>query len=285
MITDSGDLSDLRRARALLDNPGLAARLSSHLGSPIEKGFEHLPQGLRDRIGKLAHDGLQRAVYTASRSLAYSPPGPRARAARDSERSKSMRLHKLAGTLSGAAGGAFGLAGLAVEVPVSTIVIMRSILDIARAEGEDVEDPETRMAALEVFALGGGSESDDATESGYYAARALLAQSVGYATRHIAHRGLVADGAPALVRLLAVVAARYKIQLTQKAAGMLVPGIGAAAGAAINLMFIDHFQNVSRGHFTIRRLERKYGELAVRNAWTGLALPAPYDAPPHLGGA
>ena len=133
--------------------------------------------------------------------------------------------------------------------------------------------------------LGGGSEGDDATESGYFAARALLAQSVGQATRHIAQRGLIADGAPALVRLLAVVAARYKVQLTQKAAGMLVPGIGAAAGAAINLMFIDHFQTVSRGHFTIRRLERKYGEMAVRHAWTGLALPAPSDAPPHLSGA
>ncbi|MBS0554353.1 MAG: EcsC family protein, partial [Proteobacteria bacterium] len=58
-----------------------------------------------------------------------------------------------------------------------------------------------------------------------------------------------------------------KVQLTQKAAGMLVPGIGAAAGASINLMFMSHFQDVSRGHFTIRRLERRYGAEAVRDAY------------------
>ena len=60
------------------------------------------------------------------------------------------------------------------------------------------------------------------------------------------------------------------MQLTQKAAGMLVPGIGAAAGATINLMFMNHFQDVSRGHFTVRRLERQYGEDAVRAAWQAL---------------
>ncbi|HNR23718.1 MAG TPA: EcsC family protein, partial [Steroidobacteraceae bacterium] len=65
-------------------------------------------------------------------------------------------------------------------------------------------------------------------------------------------------------------AARYKVQLTQKAAGMLVPGIGAAAGATINLMFMTHFQDVSRGHFTVRRLERHYGPQAVRDAWRAL---------------
>ena len=38
---------------------------------------------------------------------------------------------------SGAAGGAFGLASLPVELPVSTTIMLRSIADIARAEGED----------------------------------------------------------------------------------------------------------------------------------------------------
>ena len=31
------DLADLRRAKALLENPGLASKLSSLLGSPVEK--------------------------------------------------------------------------------------------------------------------------------------------------------------------------------------------------------------------------------------------------------
>ena len=122
-----------------------------------------------------------------------------------------------------------------------------------------------------------GERSDDATESGYYAVRAALATTVSEAARHLAQKGLSAEGAPALVRLITMVAARYKLQVTQKAAGMLVPGIGAAAGATINLMFMNHFQDVSRGHFTVRRLERHYGAEAVRTAWEALA-----DSPrPH----
>ncbi|MCV2218114.1 EcsC family protein [Thauera sp. Sel9] len=258
LLLSPADLDELARARVLLDRPSLAARLSNLVGSPLEKGIARLPASWRGRVGALAHDALLKALETAARTLK-----PEARDA-------SPRLHKLLGSVSGGAGGAFGLAGLAVEIPVSTVLIMRAILDIARAEGEDIGSAQARLAALEVFALGGTSRSDDATESGYYAVRAALATTVGEAARHLAEKGLTSEGAPALVRLITMVAARYKVQLTQKAAGMLVPGIGAAAGAGINLMFMNHFQDVSRGHFTVRRLERAYGAEAVHAAWQTL---------------
>lgn len=252
------DLRALAAARALLERPSLAARLSSFIGSPLEKGMARLPASWRGKVGALAHDALLKAMDTAARTLHAAP------------REASPRLHKLLGSVSGAGGGAFGLAGLTVEVPVSTVLIMRAILDIARGEGEDIADPEARLAALEVFALGGNASSDDAAESGYYAVRAALASTVTEAARHFAQRGMSSEGAPVLARLITMVAARYKVQLTQKAAGMLVPGIGAAAGATINLMFMTHFQDVSRGHFTVRRLERQYGHDRVRAAWQGL---------------
>ena len=249
------DLRALAEARALLERPSLAARLSSFIGSPLEKGMARLPASWRGKVGTLAHDALLKAMDTAARTLQSAP------------REASPRLHKVLGSVSGAGGGAFGLVGLTVEVPLSTVLIMRSILDIARGEGEDIGSAQARLAALEVFALGGNASSDDAAEAGYYAVRAALATTVSEAARHFAQRGLSSEGAPALARLITMVAARYKVQLTQKAAGMLVPGIGAAAGATINLMFMDHFQSVSRGHFTVRRLERHYGEAAVRSAW------------------
>ena len=249
------DLRALAEARVLLERPSLAARLSSFVGSPLEKGMARLPASWRERIGGLAHDALMKAMDTAAKTLQ-----PNAQPA-------SPRLHKLLGSVSGAGGGAFGVAGLTVEIPLSTVLIMRSILDIARGEGEDIGSAQARLAALEVFALGGNASSDDAAEAGYYAVRAALATTVSEAARHFAQKGLSSEGAPTLARLITMVAARYKVQLTQKAAGMLVPGIGAAAGATINLMFMDHFQSVSRGHFTVRRLERHYGEAAVRAAW------------------
>ena len=252
------DLRALAEARVLLERPSLAARLSSFVGSPLEKGMARLPASWRERIGGLAHDALMKAMDTAAKTLqpAVQPASP--------------RLHKLLGSVSGAGGGAFGVAGLTVEIPLSTVLIMRSILDIARGEGEDIGSAQARLAALEVFALGGNASSDDAAEAGYYAVRAALATTVSEAARHFAQKGLSGEGAPALARLITMVAARYKVQLTQKAAGMLVPGIGAAAGATINLMFMDHFQSVSRGHFTVRRLERRYGAEAVQAAWQAL---------------
>jgi hypothetical protein len=52
-------------------------------------------------------------------------------------------------------------------------------------------------------------------------------------------------------------------------AAQLIPLVGAASGAAINHIFIEHFQNVARGHFTIRRLERTYGAQMVEEAYRG----------------
>ena len=46
-----------------------------------------------------------------------------------------------------------------------------------------------------------------------------------------------------------------------------VPLIGAAGAATVNLLFMQHFQEMARGHFVVRRLERKYGKEAVQAAY------------------
>jgi hypothetical protein len=35
----------------------------------------------------------------------------------------------------------------------------------------------------------------------------------------------------------------------------------------VNTVFMDHFQLVAHGHFTVRRLERQYGAEAVQTAY------------------
>jgi hypothetical protein len=87
---------------------------------------------------------------------------------------------------------------------------------------------------------------------------------------HVATRGTANKGAPALVRLITQIAARFSIPVTEKAAAQAVPIIGAAGGALINTLFIDHFQDAARGHFVVRRLEREYGPQAVRAAYESL---------------
>ena len=171
---------------------------------------------------------------------------------------------------SGAAGGTFGLAALPVELPVSTTIMLRSIADIARSEGEDLSDPEAALACVEVFALGGRPGSADASESGYFAVRGMLAKTVTEA-RFVAERGLLKEGAPILLKFVTQVVARFGLVVTQKVAAQALPLVGALGGAAVNYAFIEHFQDVARGHFTVRRLERLYGKERIRSEYDLIA--------------
>ena len=259
-------LDELRQAKQRLEHPGIAARLTDALASPLEVGLAYLPEGAREQIVSISEVALRAALRTALATLDGRAKPP------------SNRLHKAGGALSGALGGAFGLSALAVELPVSTSIMLRSIADVARSEGEVLAQPDAQMACMEVFALGGRTEADNAAESGYFAVRAALAKAVSDAARYAATTGVVQQSAPALVRLVAQIAGRFSIPVTQKAAAQAVPAVGAAGGAIINVLFLDHFQDMAHGHFTIRRLERRYGTQVVEDAYRDLA-PAALESP------
>jgi hypothetical protein len=50
-----------------------------------------------------------------------------------------------------------------------------------------------------------------------------------------------------------------------------IPVIGAVGGGLVNTVFISHFQDMARGHFVIRRLERRHGSEIVLAAYKELA--------------
>lgn len=121
-----------------------------------------------------------------------------------------------------------------------------------------------------VFALGGEADADDAAESRYYTVRRMLTRIIGQAADNPNIQMAANKMAPATVRLIALVADRYGIQVTEKVAALAIPGLGAAGGALVNALFIEHFQDVARGHFIVRRLERRYGVDTVRAAYLAL---------------
>ena len=258
MTLCSEHLEELRQAKALLENPSIAARFTHVLAQPIERGMALLPAAARDRIAGISEASIGAALNVALRTLG------------DDVRTSSNLSHKAAVAVSGAAGGAFGLAALAAELPVSTAIMLRSIADIARSEGEDLKDAETRIACLEVFALGGTRPGDDRAETGYFAVRAALAKAVGEAASYAATSGAARETAPPLIRLVGQIAARFSIPVTEKVAAQAVPIVGAAGGAMINVLFIAHFQDAAKGHFVVRRLERRYGTDKVRSAYAAL---------------
>ena len=258
MPIEKDDAEALQTAVQLLEYPSLAARLTNMVGKPVEFLGRALPAGASQAIATATTKSLEAALKVALLTIRNKP------------QESSQLLHRALAVASGAAGGAFGIVSLPLELPVSTIIILRSILDIARGEGEDLANPESALSCIEVFGLGGRTESDNAAKGDYFVIRGILAKSVTEAARFIAERGIVEEGSPVLVRLVTQVSTRFGMVVSQKAAAQTIPVIGALGGAVVNYAFIDHFQSVARGHFTIRRLERKYGKDIVFGAYEQL---------------
>jgi hypothetical protein len=256
------ELRELAHAKALLENPGLTARLANALGKPIEKGFDLLPRGWAATVHNTAKTALLKALTVAVSTMGVKK-----------QKRASEKFHKLLVGASGGIGGAFGLASLPIELPVSTILMLRSIADIARSEGHDVKAVGTKLACLEVFALGGRSAADDAAESSYWAVRAALAKAVSEAAAYLAEKSVVEESAPAILRFITAVAGRFGAVVSEEIAAKAVPVVGAAGGAVVNVLFMNHFQDMARGHFIVRRLENKYGCEMVRAVYETLAIP------------
>jgi hypothetical protein len=250
------DRNDLRAAVILLEKPGLGIRLMNLIGYPIEGVIKVLPTWVRRLIGNKATEALGTAFYVALSTMDRKRQG------------RPFRwIHRVTVLVSGAVGGFFGLAGLIVELPISTTLMLRSIADIARGEGEDLSSRDTHLACLTVFALGGRSKSDNAAETAYYAVRAALARSLAEAAEFVAERGIAEEGAPVVIRVMSNLASRFGVIITDKVAAEMVPILGALGGALINLLFISHFQAAAKGHFIVRRLERKYGGEFVKREY------------------
>ncbi len=258
------EIAELKAAKQLLESPGLAAKISGFIGGPIEKGIALLPRQwntvVNDATRKAIESALKVALWTMDKTATQDQAKAQAKAS-------SNRWHKLAAGAAGAVGGAFGLAALSIELPLSTTIMLRSIADIARSEGEDLQQADARLECAQVLALGGNTKSDDGSDIGYFAARAAMAKAVSEAAAHLAAQGLTQTGSPALVRLIAQIASRFSIVVSEKVAAQAVPVVGALGGAVINTLFIDHFQGMARGHFVVRRLERLHGADEVKRLY------------------
>ena len=253
------DWAALRKAVWALEHPSLAARLTSVLGTPIEEGLKLLPTTWYQRLRRSTESAMQRTLDVAISTMPADRPIP------------DDNHHKVLGIASGAIGGLFGLPGLLLELPVTTMFMLRSIAAIAAREGEDLETLDARLSCVEVFALGGPAKSDDAAETGYYGLRAMLAYHFSTVSQAAAERGFGNMQLPAVVNLVRAIAARFGIVISEKAAYQALPLFGAAGGALINAIFIDHFQKMAHGHFIVRRLERTYGPDPVRAAYESVA--------------
>jgi hypothetical protein len=230
-------------AVTLVSQRGLVMRVVETIGGGLDRvsrmGGRFLGTGWRDRVDALAEDAMWRGYRVAI--LGLKPAGTRR---------PLVWLHKAMASASGAASGFLGMPGLAVDLPVTTTLILRSIAEIARESGEDISTDDTRRACLEVFAFGGpvisdgdGSQTDDEAERGYWAAR--MALNFLPTERLVVQAARVFGGA-----------------ISQKILAQAVPGVGAVAGGSLNYVFMTYYQQMARVHFTVRSLERSTGDPA-----------------------
>ena len=124
---ENSDLNDLRAAVILLEKPGPGIRLVNLLGYPIEGMINALPRWVGQAIGYMASKAVGTAFHVALSTINKKSHGR-----------PFQWVHRTMVLVSGAVGGFFGLPGLIIELPVSTTLMLRSIAEIARSEGEDL---------------------------------------------------------------------------------------------------------------------------------------------------
>ena len=73
------------------------------------------------------------------------------------------------------------------------------------------------------------------------------------------------------MKFIAKIGKQFGVRISQKAAAQAVPAIGAVGGALVNTLFMSHFQDMARGHFVMRKLERKYDKEMVKNYYLTLS--------------
>lgn len=225
-ISDPGVLDQIDRlARRYVAAGGLGMEIMSLTGSGAEGLIKRLPDILGQRLDRLTRIALMRA---------FSVAGGSRRVLRD----RGDWFNRMASVLSGAIGGAGGIAGAAVELPVTVTLLLRAILDIAAEHGLDPDSDDVRKECLRIFADAGPMAEDDDVDLGLLAARlSVTGQTV---------QGLIGKVAP-----------RLSAALGQKLAAQAAPVLGAVAGASINYTFTRYYQEIARVHFGIMRLSRE----------------------------
>ncbi|MBX9788812.1 MAG: EcsC family protein [Pirellulales bacterium] len=271
----AADQQLLADAAAYLESPGLFIRLADMLGKPAEALMTFLPDRAQKLVSQTSMDALRLGLDWAIRTL---PDQDEALAQYAEKQSSPLgrwwrrNRHTALAGLTGVSGGLFGIAAAAVEIPATTVVMLRSIAGIAIEHGANLDDPATRLECLAVFSF--GSKPLEDMDSAYLTARVGLAMALHQAQAYLASHtsrevaeALAKGTAPLLVRFLSRVAQRFEFVVTEQLAARLVPVVGALSGGAINAAFTDHFNRVARYHFAIVALERRHGRELVQAAY------------------
>ena len=214
-------MSDL--ARRHKNAEGIAVKLFSAVGDGADSLYGALPKPLRGAVESMMARVLRTGLSLAHRSRngRIGDPGEGANNA-------------VSGAL-GALGGMGGLPTALLEMPVTTLLVMRAVQSISVQYGFDPADEETRKHCLQILAAAGPLSDDDGVDLGFVTTRVTLTGTT-------------------LNAMISRLAPRIAAVFSQRLAARAVPVLGAAAGATINYSFTRYYQEMAHIYFGLRRM-------------------------------
>jgi hypothetical protein len=253
------DHAEMTRAVQALKHASFAVRLAELAGQPVNRLFAAIPPFAAQHVNRIVERAILKSLDVAISSMDDA----------DRDESPSTWVPRVIAGVTGGLGGLFGIFALPVELPLTTMVMLRSIAEIGQSYGEDLSTLPSRLACLEVLALGthGPRESDVLT---YYALRATLARLTQGIANLVVEQGATGAGATLAARIATTISSRFGPAVTERLAASAVPVAGLIGGATVNMVFMEHYQRLARGHFTIRKLERRYGSAEIETAYRRL---------------
>ena len=269
MKLENDDLEELKLAKSSIRNLGVVMTNLNKVGDKIESGIKTLPENQQKWLAKNITNILFKILKSNISAIDHN------KVFTNSSNSKYKLLVSASGIGSGLFG-SFNLIGASIfvsELYFSTRVMLLNIIEIASSEGEDISEYDTQLACIQVFALGGNPDEENSAETAYYSTRFAMVAAVRGASTYMAKYGVKGLGkimmtnANPVLMMIGLIATRLSIQISEKFISRAVPIFGAIGGGALNFVYIDHFQKMAKSHFTIRRLERKYGQVMVKAAY------------------
>ena len=188
------DLKIIAKSKTALETESVAMRLSNIAGENINILVKRLPASAQRAITKSVNGSLTKAT-----EWAFMTTG--------TKRNPILRsdwIHNGAVVITGGIGGSLGLLSTPWELPISTMLMLRSIGCIAEEEGMSMADQKTRLACVSVLAMGANSQKFQGDELGYWVTRKVMA---GFVTELLEWGGK--GTSPVLVRFIMATAARY----------------------------------------------------------------------------
>lgn len=249
----SSDLEIIKNAKQVLETDSIAQRISAIASQPLDELMGNLPAEIRNEITKWVNVSLQEAS-----GWAMATTGTR--------KEPILRddwFHRLAVIATGVWGGFGGIASTVAELPISTMLMLRSIGCIAEEEGHNASSAKIRLGCIAVLSMGSDPKTVKGDELGYWVAKNAVGALVTQAAEW-GGKGTV----PVLARFLVEVGKKFGLVISAKVAAQAAPVAGALAGATINHFFLEHYQAVAHAHFGLDRLCLQYGEAAVKDAYS-----------------